>query len=448
MEQESSRWGPLQIICDIDYGGPKIKLSERKSQTPLRVAFFNYSDQSSGAESLINSTVAGLIQRGVEARLYVMDHFTDAPYVHDFPRFPFERRLEYILRRATGRNNIFFPSTAALGSQPWIKEAPIWHFHNLHGHFISIPLLARASRKRLVVLSPVDEFLSTGYCPYTLGCERYRDSCGECPQLSLPYPGLSRDTTPTLLAMKKAAVKKSRFNLLVHTNYLSKHYASTFVGQRPIETINYGIDTQVFRPLDRAACAAALGLKPTPRFVVALLHSYTGEKRKGLLRILEPMQSLADRYPERFSVLIVGHGSELAKEWATENLPITNLPFLSNPHDLAMALNFSDVLLYPTAADNLSLTCLNALACGVPVISSRVGGQPEAIRDGVNGFLCEPGKYDQFMARLAELACDADLHARLSDAARRTVFEYFDVDKYVTNLIGYYQTLLQRENAN
>lgn len=412
------------------------------------MAFFGYSDMASGAEALANSTVAGLIRRGVDARLYVMDHFSDAPYVYDLPRFPLERRLEYMFRRATGRNNVLFPSTATLGLHSWIKGAQIWHFHNLHGHFISIPLLAQASRKRPIVLSPVDEFLSTGYCPYTLGCTRYRDACGNCPQLDLPYPGLSKDTTSTLLAMKKAAVKRSRFNLLVHTDYLSQHYASTFVGQLPIETINYGVDTRVFCPLDRDTSAAALSLPPTQRFVVALLHSDTREKRKGLLRILGPLQSLAERYPERFMVLIVGHGSERAQEWATEHLPITSLPFLSKPSELALALNYSDVLLYPTEADNLSLTCLNALACGVPVISSRVGGQPEAIKDGVNGFLCEPGHYDQFMERIAQLASDPDLHARFSDAARRTVIERFDVELYLTNLISYYQTLLQRNQKN
>jgi glycosyltransferase involved in cell wall biosynthesis len=105
-------------------------------------------------------------------------------------------------------------------------------------------------------------------------------------------------------------------------------------------------------------------------------------------------------------------------------------------------LNSSDVLLYPTQADNLSLTCLNALACGLPVISSKVGGQPEAIRDGVNGFLCTPGDYQQFMERVAQLASDSELLKQLSRGARRTAIEEFDINNYVTNLIAYYRRLL------
>ncbi len=412
----------------------------------MRVAFFNNSDLSSGAEALINQTVTGLIARGVDARLYVMDKFTDAAHVHTLPHFFGERRLESYFRRATARNNVLFPSTFALRWRQWIKQADLWHFHNLHGHFASIPLLARESRRRPVILSPVDQFLSTGYCPYTLGCNRYLETCGQCPQLDLPYPGLSRDTTSALLRMKKKAVARSGFNLLVHTEYLAQHYASTFVGQLPIEQIYYGVDTDVFRRLNRAECAKALGVKPSGRFTVALLHSSVTEKRKGLLPLLKPLQALAERMPGKLRVLVVGGASEQAREYATDDLPIVTLPFLKDQERLAMALNLSDVLLYPTRADNLSLTCLNALACGVPVISSRVGGQPEAIMDGVNGFLCDMDDHQKMIRRVARLAENETFYKQLSLAARRTIVEHFDIQLYITKLIAYYKRVLQRES--
>lgn len=412
----------------------------------MRVAFFNNSDLSSGAEALINQTVTGLIARGVEARLYVMDKFTDAAHVHVLPHLFGERRLESYFRRATGRNNILFPSTFLLRWRQWIKQADLWHFHNLHGHFASIPLLANESRRRPIILSPVDQFLSTGYCPYTLGCQRYLDACGQCPQLDLPYPGLSRDTTSVLLRMKKKAVARSGFKMLVHTKYLAGHYASTFVGQLPIEQIYYGVDTDVYRPLNRGECAAALGVKMSGRFTVALLHSSVTEKRKGLLPLLKPLQELAERMPGKLRVLVVGGASEQAREYETEDLPIVTLPFIKDQERLAMALNLADVLLYPTRADNLSLTCLNALACGVPVISSRVGGQPEAIVDGVNGFLCEMDDHPKMIRRVARLAENETFYKQLSRAARRTAVESFDIQLYITKLIAYYKRVLQGEN--
>ncbi len=411
----------------------------------LRVAFFNASDRASGAEALICQTVEGLIARGVAARLYVMDRLTDLPYVHQFPYFTGERRLEQTIRKLSGRNNIFFPSTFTLPLHDWINKADIWHFHNLHGHFVSIPLLARESRKRRIILSPVDQFLSTGYCPYTLGCERYLSGCGECPQLDLPYPGISRDTTSTLLEMKRTAVARSRFNILVHTNYLAEHYARTFVGQLPIDRIYYGVDTQVFRPMQRDACVAALGVAPMRGFVVGLIHSSVDEKRKGLLPLLDLLRHAAEQIPGSVEVLVVGRGSERALEGTTAQMPVTALPFLKSNDELSMALNLCDVLLYPTRADNLSLTCLDALSCGVPVISSRVGGQAEAVRDGVNGFLCEPDRPDQFIERAAQMAADEDLTRRLSDGARRTATDEFNINMYIDNLSDYYERVLERE---
>jgi glycosyltransferase involved in cell wall biosynthesis len=371
-----------------------------------------------------------------------MAQSTPAPYVHALPRLAGERRVEQVWRKLTGYNDYFFPSTRMLGKRAWIADADLWHFHNLHGHYISIPSLAAESRRRKIILSPVDQFVSTGYCPYTLGCERFRDHCGLCPQIDLPYPGISRDTTPQLLAMKRKAVGESGFHFLVHTRYLADHYASTFVGTRPINQLYYGIDIQVFRPMDRAACAESLGLPPPRRFVVGLLHSFVGERRKGIMQLLSGLRDVADG---RFEVLVVGNASEKAREFKTPNMPVMTLPFIKDEAQLAMAFNLCDALLYPTQADNLSLTCLNALACGVPVISSRVGGHPEAIEDFVNGFLCEPGRDDQIINRAAQMAADPELHARLAAGARQTAVEKFDTKNYVKNLLHYYEQVLQRD---
>jgi glycosyltransferase involved in cell wall biosynthesis len=407
----------------------------------MRIAFFNYSDQASGAEALIDQTIRALIPRGHEVRLYVMDRFTNRPYVESIPHFPGERRLEYMFRRATGRNNFLFPSTLFLGRRSWVKDADIWHFHNLHGHFASIPALARLSLRKRIVLSPVDQFLATGYCTYSLGCERFRDACGECPQVDLAYPGLSRDTTSQLLEMKRSAVTKSRFNFLVHTKYLADFYNSTFVGKRPIEQIYYGVDTQTFRPMSRAV-QTELGLKPSAALTLGLLHSDIIDPRKGLLPLIRSLQLLAEKMPHRLRLLVIGKSSDRAMELATENLPIVTLPFLTDNDLLAKALNACDVLLYPTKADNLSLTCLNALACGVPVISSRVGGQPEAVRDNVNGFLCEPEQLDEFVEKVSQLASDEDLRQRLSVEARRIAVAEFDIETYISKLIAYYNRLV------
>ena len=73
------------------------------------------------------------------------------------------------------------------------------------------------------------------------------------------------------------------------------------------------------------------------------------------------------------------------------------------PMSWQYAINLCDVLLYPTQAENLSLTCLNALACGVPVISYDAGGQKEAIRNGYNGFIVDINDEEGMISHLKEM---------------------------------------------
>jgi hypothetical protein len=229
---------------------------------PLRIAFFNCQEQASGAEQLTRETVEGLNGRGHEARLYVkMRSRSPRAYVHKIPYFRGEENLEARLRRLTGWNDYFFPSTWRIARDPWVKSADIWHFHNLHGHYISIPILSRHSRRRPVVLSPVDEFLTTGYCPYSLGCDRFRFGCGSCPQLDLPYPGISRDATHRLWNMKRGALSRGRFHYLLHTDYLFNHFRSALSIQKNIERLYYGVNLKVNKPMPRGECAEQRGLK-------------------------------------------------------------------------------------------------------------------------------------------------------------------------------------------
>ena len=194
----------------------------------------------------------------------------------------------------TGWNDVFFPSTALLRFRRWIGSADVWHFHNLHGHYLSIPLLGLSSWTKRTVISPVDQYLSTGYCTFTMDCECYLEGCGSCTRLADPWPGISRDATHSLWNLKRFSIKFSRLNMLFHTQALADHYAKTFIGRRPSRILHYGIDVHCYRPLPRADCAYNLGVKPSTRFVVGLFHSNVLESRKGFIPIINRLVDLAE----------------------------------------------------------------------------------------------------------------------------------------------------------
>ena len=88
------------------------------------------------------------------------------------------------------------------------------------------------------------------------------------------------------------------------------------------------------------------------------------------------------------------------------------------------------------------MTCLNALACGVPVISYDAGGQKEAIRDNVNGYIVEVNHHEEMLKKLLEMIENPDLHRRLSAGARQTAEKHFNFERYTDELIEYYKALL------
>ncbi len=430
---------PAGTLSDSKASGLKTHIKN----TPLRIAFFSSSTAGvgSGCEHLIYNTAKALIARGHDARVYVMNsQMDDNPpfFVRRLPTFPLEKIIERVLSRLTGWNDIFFPSTALLRISRWLRSADIWHFHNLHAHYVSIPLLGLVSWTKRIVLSPVDQFLSTGYCPYAMGCERYLHGCGSCPRLAEPYPGISRDATRLLWHLKRIFFRSSKVNMLFHTQALASHYQATFVGQRPGRVLHYGVDINSNRKISPIVCADRLGVSLGSRFVVGLFHSYITDPRKGILPIIKALGDLDSQNPDEFELLVVGRGSDEVKDIVPSGLKITSLPFLRYPHELCNALNLCDALLYPTQAENLSLTCLCSLACGVPVITYDVGGQKEAVLHNVNGFVVALNDTEAMLAALMKIVSDPELLKRLSEGARRTAEELFDFDRYIDELLSYY----------
>ncbi len=415
------------------------------------LAFFNACNQGSGAENLVSATVSALVKRGHEASLHVRTirqvAAKDAPsWVTQLPFPASDRVVERLLRQATGYNDYFFRTGRHFLSQAATRGAQIWHLHNLHGHYLSIPALSRLSLVKPIVLSPVDEFLATGYCTYRLGCGRLSLGCGECPQIDTSYPKISRDATAALFKIKHKAVLNSKFHILVHTRYLENFYRENFGDGARISRLYYGVDVDIFKPVDRAIAASRLGLQHSRRFVVGLMHSQIMEPRKGLVGLLERLRAAAASAPGGIELLVVGGGSEAAKAFATEGLTVTTIPYLAGEAPLADAFNLCDVLLYPTKGDNLSLTTLCALSCGVPVISSAIGGQGEAISDGVEGFLCTTGHLDEFIERLMLLKGDDELLKTMKAAARARALKQFDFASYITNLQLFYDRVLAETN--
>ncbi|HUT57300.1 MAG TPA: glycosyltransferase [Phycisphaerae bacterium] len=108
------------------------------------------------------------------------------------------------------------------------------------------------------------------------------------------------------------------------------------------------------------------------------------------------------------------------------------------------ALAEADCLVLPSYAEGLPMAILEGMAYGLPIIATRVGAIPEAITDGVEGFLVEPGDIESLADRLRRLSMDAELREQMGIAARRRVEAGHSLDVMVEGLLTVYREALGR----
>jgi glycosyltransferase involved in cell wall biosynthesis len=159
------------------------------------------------------------------------------------------------------------------------------------------------------------------------------------------------------------------------------------------------------------------------------------------------MPRLVEAVPNAHLV-VVGEGSEAAALQAqAAALPAPSrgrVIFTGRREDVAALTADLDVAVLPSLREAQGISILEAMARGVPVVASRVGGIPEVITDGVDGLLVEPSSPEEIAAALTRLAREPELLARLGEAGRRTVAERFSIDAMVHRVEAVYEEELAR----
>jgi glycosyltransferase involved in cell wall biosynthesis len=193
----------------------------------------------------------------------------------------------------------------------------------------------------------------------------------------------------------------------------------------------------------RADTRELLGIPPDG-FTVGWIGRMTGVKRTD--DVLLAVRRLRERGVEA-RLCMVGDGPDRdgVEERAHELGIARNCLFLGYQDDVAPFYAAFDALVLASGNEGTPVSAIEALASGRPVVATRVGGVPDVVRDGEDGFLVEAGDVEAMADRLALLAADPGLSARLGETGRARVLPRYSVGRLIDDVDLLYRSLLEAE---
>ena len=180
---------------------------------------------------------------------------------------------------------------------------------------------------------------------------------------------------------------------------------------------------------------------PQDAFVVGWVGRMTGIKDTGA--VLEIVRATRERGVDAV-LCMVGDGPDRDRlEQLAHELGIARSTYFAGYQpDVAGYYRLFDAFVLPSVNEGTPVSAIESLASGTPVVANRVGGVPDVVRDGVDGFLVEQGDVEAAADRLARLAGDPALRTKLGEAGRARVLERYSVARLVDDVDRLYRALL------
>ena len=200
-----------------------------------------------------------------------------------------------------------------------------------------------------------------------------------------------------------------------------------------------GVDADRFCPTtDRQRAKQSLGLQGTIVTFVGRL-----DPQKGLPALLEGWRTVAESVAEA-QLLVIGAGPEegAAKRLAAQQGIAARVRFLGAQREVLPYLQASDAFVLPSLAEGMSNALLEAMACGLPCVASRIGGNEELIAHGVNGLLVQPGAPTALARALRSVLEDPGQASEMGTRARQTVQDRFAMGAVAERYLALYERLL------
>ena len=264
----------------------------------------------------------------------------------------------------------------------------------------------------------------------------------------LPFVTTLHGTDITLVGLDRSYLPITRFSIQESdgvtsiSDYLKAKTIEDFGVTRGIEVIPNFVNCDVYTPIvDEGSRAAARARFAEPGEAI-LVHLSNFRPVKRVVDVVKVFSLVVKEVPAQ--LLLVGDGPDRsAAEWLAHDLQIHDkVHFLGKQERVNELLPLADLMIMPSQLESFGLAALEAMACKVPAIATRVGGVPELIEDGVTGLLYPVGKVEEMATGAIGLLRDRNRLEAMRDAARKDAQKRFCATLVVPKYVKYYESVL------
>lgn len=364
----------------------------------MKVLHISTSDILGGAAIAANRLNSAMLNNGIDSEMFILNKYSLRQCNGIHIASPWFRKIiasinvavEKLLIKSSEQYGKF--SFPLFGTTPktLVENADVVYIHWINSGFLgwkSFEKILCSNKKIFIVLH--DMWYMTGGCHHSFSCLKYQLKCEKCPMITKKT--FSFDFALYEFTRKSRLYLKHSDNVTFVTpsKWLTSCALQSFLlHEKPILTIPNLVDINLYKPIDNSDNIKKYIIGGTSKKVIAFCaESGINNPYKGFKYLEEAICILENKYidSEKLTLLIIGSkNSDIQKKIKTECVFIDRIV-----DDISMSFLFNsmDVFVSPSLAEAFGQTLLEAISCGTPVVGFNVGGIPDIIQHGYNGYL-------------------------------------------------------------
>jgi glycosyltransferase involved in cell wall biosynthesis len=413
----------------------------------MRILFINTTDLSGGAAVIIQRMMSGF-QQYYHTENYLLvktkkgNADNTAQILTNSPQIIIEKITDRISRKV-GLLYQFFPfSSKKILDLAKSFQPDIINLHNTHGAYFATPLIEKLSQIAPIAWTLHDMWSFTANASHTFNNMSWKYLKNDRELTKIP-PAIGINTGAYLLKQKKRIYQQSKLTIITPSKWLKDlaEQSPVFEGTNIFHIYN-GVDPQVFRPKDKQAAKQKLNVDQNKKTIMFSSHFLKKNNPwKGGNDLIEILRKINASSDEKINFLVLGEGV-IEELNSFSNFNIFYKGYLNTEDEVCDCLNAADLFIYPTRADNLPNTLVEAIACGTPCVTFDIGGNKEIIRHNYNGIIIEPFDLEAFAQNTLSLLKNNTKRSEFGNNCLLMVNEKFELSTMIKNYHSLFEKII------